>query len=173
MQDFMKKFLSNQIVLAVLSIIFGLVLIIGRSSAVAFLVQVLGWMLIIAGVVNVILYIARKYDRNPSQIATAVLLFIFGIFFVAWPNAVVSIFPIIMGLVLIFSSVTNIAGIAGAPLHGGAWGFSLVMAILSLILGIVVLIHPIATANVLYLFIGITYLINGISDLMVISAIGK
>lgn len=170
MREFLQKMVRNKLIMAVISIIFGIVLIAGKGSAVAAIIRVLGVLLLIGGVVYLITYLAGKVNKgNPSTLASAILFILVALIFIAAPHWLIDLFPILMGLVLIISSIFNISAALSAPVHTGLFTGSLVLSILSLILGFVAVLHPAAMANVLIAFIGVTYLINGVSDLIAIS----
>lgn len=174
MADFFRKIIRNQLVSAIVSIIFGIVLIAYRGNAVATIIRILGYLLFVGAVVYIIAYFVGKDGiRNPSQLASGILCALFGIICVATPGWLVSLFPVVLGIVLIISSIFNLSVLLSSPFHTGIGGLSLVLSILTLIFGILAIVDPWGTANILILFIGLTYLINGIGDLVAISLIGK
>lgn len=172
MRDFFNSILKNKAVMAVLSVIIGILLIVRQGAAVADLIRILGVLLLIAAVVNLITWLSTpKEVRGTAGIAGVVLCVLVGLLFVAAPGWLVSLFPFVMGLAMIISSIMNISGILSSPLRAGLFGPSLGFSILSLVLGILVVLHPGFVANVLIAFVGITLLANGIADLLVIFVI--
>ena len=121
-------------------------------------------------VVQVIRYAVKRESREPGILASAVVCLIIGFIFVASPRVIVDLFPVLMGLVLIVSSAANIAGLLGSVFRNSFWTASLVFAILSLVLGVVVLLHPSAVADLLLVIAGFTFVVNGFTDLMMLSA---
>lgn len=170
MNDFIQKTIKNKTIMAVLSIILGVYLILRRAAAVTDIIHVIGILILIAGIINLITWFANKEDRNSASLAMAVLCAIVGLIFMAAPRWLVGIFPVVVGLVLIVNSVSNITGLARSDSIGAAHSTSLLMAVLSLILGIVLLFHPAAIANIIIAVAGVTFLINGISDLMLVTS---
>ena len=121
MKEWFRKLLDSKIVMAVVSIVFGTVLIAERGAAVAFIVKLFGWVMVAAAVVQVIRYAVKRESREPGILASF-------------------------------------------------WTASLIFAILSLVLGVVVLLHPSAVADLLLVIAGFTFVVNGFTDLMMLSA---
>ncbi len=170
MKEWFRKLLDSKIVMAVVSIVFGTVLIAERGAAVAFIVKLFGWVMVAAAVVQVIRYAVKRESREPGILASAVVCLIIGFIFVASPRVIVDLFPVLMGLVLIVSSAANIAGLLGSVFRNSFWTASLIFAIFSLVLGVVVLLHPSAVADLLLVIAGFTFVVNGFTDLMMLSA---
>ena len=122
MKEWFRKLLDSKIVMAVVSIVFGTVLIAERGAAVAFIVKLFGWVMVAAAVVQVIRYAGKRESREPGILAAAVVCLIIGFIFV------------------------------------------------SLVLGVVVLLHPSAVADLLLVIAGFTFVVNGFTDLMMLSA---
>lgn len=169
MKDFVNSIIKNKAIMAVLSILLGIILIVRQGAAVADLVRILGVLLLIAAVVNLITWLAeKKEERSNASLAGVIVCAIFGLIFTTTPGWLVALFPVLMGLAIIISSIVNITGLLQSGVRFGLFTPSLVMSIISLILGIVVLFHPGATANIIIALVGITFLANGIADLMMI-----
>ena len=83
MNDLMRHLLRKKIVPAVLSILFGAVLIIAGREALDLMVKVAGWFLIAGAVGLVALYFFRP-DRDPSNAA------------ITWPMAGMAALAMIM-----------------------------------------------------------------------------
>lgn len=151
--------------MAVLSILVGLFLIIRQGSAIADVVRIIGWLILIAGIVTFFTWLK---DKNTAEITTTIICIICGIIFISSPGWLINFFPILVGLLLIINSISNITALSKSGQKSNA---SLISAVLSLILGVLILFHPGALVNVITLLMGITLLINGISDLMLVNSV--
>jgi uncharacterized membrane protein HdeD (DUF308 family) len=169
MQDFFRKVVRNKIIMAVMSILFGILLIMAQSQAVEFIVRFAGWILLIAAAVFCIMYFTGGEVRDPGRLVSAAITLLFGIILVNTPQIIVNFFPVLLGIVLIISSITNIAGLLSSLIRGPFWITSLMLAFVSLVLGVVVLMNPTAFADFIILFTGFTFIVNGITDLLLIS----
>lgn len=169
MMDFIMRSLKNKTVLSLLSIVFGVYLIVKQSDGVTSLLKAMGYLILAAAIIGLIIwFLSNKYDRTDVSLILALLGIIVGVMFVFTPRWLINFYPVVMGLILIINSITNIASLRQIVTYDSYYKTSMAMSIISLIFGIVVLTHPTAVANVLIVIMGITYLINGIADLSVI-----
>lgn len=173
MRDFFQSMLHNKVIMACVSIVFGVFLIMGRGNAVAQIIRILGFFLLVGGVVCLLTYFFGKENRgNPSTLASAILYLLASVFFICTPSWLIDLFPIVMGIALIVNSIFNISGLMSSPIRTGMFTASMVFSVITLVLGFVAALHPSAVANFLIVLIGITYLLNGIGDLLAIAVLG-
>lgn len=173
MRDFFQSMLHNKVIMACVSIVFGTFLIVGRGSAVADIIRILGIFLLVAAVTCFITYFFGSQSKgNPSTLATAILCTLVSLVFIYAPGWLIDLFPIVMGLALIVNSIFNISGLVSSPIRTGMFTASMVLSCITLVLGFVAVLHPSAVADVLIVLIGITYLLNGIDDLLAIAVLG-
>lgn len=168
MEELLKKLMKSKLIAAIASIILGVVLIVFQGNAVAQLIRIIGWVLLICAVVNLVEYF-RDGHENSAILASAILEIIFGFIFVKAPHWLVALFPVVMGLILAINSIFNLSAYFSSSFKTRRARTSAWTAILTLILGIIAIMHPSAMADVIIAFIGATFLINGISDLFILS----
>lgn len=160
----------NKLIMAVISLILGILFIAFRGSAVESIIRIIGFILLASAAVYVITYFCGKENKgNPSTMATAILCVLFGIICVITPAWLVALFPVVMGIILIINSIFNISAFFSVRTKDRKAGVSVVLSVLTLIFGIIALAHPAAMANFLIVFIGTTMLFNGVGDLVTIS----
>jgi uncharacterized membrane protein HdeD (DUF308 family) len=90
--------------------------------------------------------------------------------FLAWFNAgfVVSLFPIITGIVLLLNGLSNLATLSMPDVNTGNRALIIIFSVLMIAGGIFILFHPAAVEGALMVYIGIGYVINGIFDLILL-----
>ena len=165
MYETFKKFIRNKILLAVLSIILGVILIVRQKAAIDSLVYLVGIILLIAAVVFLIYFFMQK-EKQPAQLILAILSLILGLLFAIKPGLIVDIFPVLMGIILILSGLADLGHSITAPKGTGGRIFLILFSILVILVGVLCLFRPGAIANALALFLGICLLYNGIFDLI-------
>ena len=164
MTDFWTKMLRNKMNACVLSILLGLVLILAGKSALDLLVRIIGWMLLAMAASYLAMYFFGPF-RTRIQLGSAVLWALIGFVFITWSGAVVNAFPVLMGLYLILNALSNFErGFATRPRDIRTIVLSCVMAFL----GLWVLSKPAAAAGFFVQAVGVVYVINGISDFLVL-----
>ena len=160
-----KNLVRNKVISAVISIIIGLFLIIRRSSALDGLIWYVGILLLVGAVTYVLFYFTSK-EKKKDTLFYAAILAIAAIVFLAKPQAIVNIFPICMGILLVLSGLESLYRVFSYK-GDSAKKFGVIPSVLVIITGVVIFLHPGAIADLITLFVGIALLLNGISDLMV------
>ncbi len=160
-----KNLVRNKVISAVISIIIGLFLIIRRSSALDGLIWYVGILLLVGAVTYVLFYFTSK-EKKKDTLFYAAILAIAAIVFLAKPQAIVNIFPMCMGILLVLSGAESLYRVFSFR-GEGVRKYGVISSVLVIIAGIIVFLHPGAVADLITLFAGIALLLNGISDLMV------
>ena len=151
-RDKFRSFMRNKIVLAIASIVFGLILIVWQRSAVDSLVRILGIIMLAVGAVFIVMYAAQK-EKKGALLAAGIILAILGAFFLIKPDFVVKLFPFIMGLILVVSGVVDLVN--GVNLPKGAYGKTgvVVVSVIISALGVLCMFHPGVIADIIIVFI--------------------
>lgn len=163
--DKLKSFLGNKIILAILSIVLGIVLIIARASFIDMLVKVIGVVMIVVAVVYLLLFIFSGDGRSPLQMVYTVVALIIGIFFLAKPWVVVNFFPVVFGVILAVSGAANLVEAIKSSASGGPKITAILFSVLVLVLGILIAVNYRASVDIYVVLIGIAFLVNGILDI--------
>ena len=107
MKEFLGRIKADFLLSSVLCIALGLVFIIWRASVLTIVANVLAVVLIIIGVVYMCSYFLNIVTNGLSALLGLMVLAV-GIWFLVQPQVVVSLIPIVIGLVLIFHSIRSI-----------------------------------------------------------------
>ena len=161
-----KTLLKSKLVPAILSIVLGIVIIIARRSAMDLLVKIIGGLVIAAAIVFIILYLTRpdkEAGNLPMVLLTAGVSALIGILVIVFAEKIVDIFPIIMGIYLILNGMSHLAAGYAAPENRIIAG---IMGVLLIILGILIVMQPGFLVDMLMIFIGASFIISGLSDLL-------
>lgn len=164
--DKIKSFLGNKIILAVLSIVFGIVLIVVRATAIDVLVKVIGIVMVVVAVVYLLLFVFSGEGRSPAQMIYAVVSLVIGIFFLARPGIVVSFFPIVFGIILVVSGAANLVEALRSPATGGSKAAAIAVSCIVLLLGAIILFNSRRAVDVYVILIGVSFLVNGILEIL-------
>ncbi len=150
-------------VASIIMIIIGLILVFGPGHTLRFLVSILGWGLILGGITEAVTGFASGF--LPIAIGGLFML-VLGFYFIISPGTVASIIPFLAGLgVLIDGAVNLYRAWQGRYAMGYSPAKDIVLSIISIILGILIMIYPFATASVVAVLIGVALIYNGIVNL--------
>jgi len=169
MKEFLGRIKADFLLSSVLCIALGLVFIIWRASVLTIVANVLAVVLIIIGVVYMCSYFLNGFSAMLGLVVLAV-----GIWFLVQPKVVVSLIPIVIGLVLIFHSIRSIIEAVDARKYGyGGWSVGLIFSIISLIFGIICVTNAFDVMKTATVVVGIILIFNGVSNIWITSRATK
>ncbi len=152
----------------IISIVIGVVLILFPGEAMDLSLKVIGVVLLVAGVSGIILGIKSQGAYIAYTLSGAVTAIVAGIVCLLQPQLIKSVLPLIMGIIILATGVFNIVNSINAKNAGASrWVASLVLAMITVICGIVILFNLNQAANLLVTIIGIIFVYNGVSTLII------
>lgn len=164
----LKKFKTAFIIFSIFYIVLGFVLIARPETSARAICRVFGALILILGVIRVIRYFAGNdfADQFRFDLARGILAVMFGIFMLIAPNAVIVALPVLLGLAIIIDSVLRLQlSIDLKRLQYEKWWLGLVLALVTGVLGAMLLFNPFAGSVALTMYIGISLVIDGIVNL--------
>ncbi len=111
---------------------------------------------------------SKKHDWG--MFFSGLLLVVFAFVIMLWPGATLVTLAIMAGVLLLFSGGANISQYIRLRKTAEHTGWMLVNAILDIILGVMFVIHPIASAQVLPWLAGIFVIVYGV--MAIVTSIG-
>lgn len=171
----MKKFAdmvaSNVVLQAILFILLGLLLAIWPDITIVTIIYLVAGCLALSGLWSLFTYFRLKKKVQPvsdSVLVFALLLMIIALIIFIFPEAVASIFALVLGAILILSGVVNVVRSLRLKEFGGnAWIGMLIVSALVTIGGIIIVVNPFSTTVSFVLVLGILLIAKGAVDLVV------
>ena len=152
----------NKALLAISSIVIGVLLIIFQKHALDTIIRVLGWVLLVTGGLYVLAFLFGP-AKDPIELGFAGMAGIAGLLMVLFAPSIVSFFPIMMGVILILSGLGTLMQAS----QGDAYPvYSKFFALLTVALGVLILIRPGQTADIILIIIGAGCVLSGLNDLL-------
>ena len=166
MNEAIKRLHRAKLVPAFISIAFGIVLIIARSSAMEVVIRIAAGMLIACGV-GCVLMLFFAPVKESMQLTVGGMMALAGV--LAWigSSALVNLFPILLGIGLILNGLSNLAPLS-APGENAGTAVIVIFSLLMIVGGAFIAFNHNAMKDLLMLYIGIGYVINGIFDLIIL-----
>lgn len=164
----------EKVVTSLLMIIVGVLLIIWPNAALNVLCSIVGLALCIGGVVAVITYFVTR-DKSfvlTMTMAVGVIVAFLGLWIFLNPSVLAALIPAIIGAFIIISGIINLS--EAITIHrerGTGIVTTLIIAAITIVLGLIVFFRPQWTNAFLVRLIGIALVFDGVSDLWVISRI--
>lgn len=153
-----QKIKSGMLISGAVLIVAGLVLLFFPVTTTKMIAYIAAAMLLFMGIGQVIGYF--RYEpgsgRYSSGLVLGIFLMIVGLLIYYKAEVVVSIIPIILGVVILFSGFSKLQqAVDLARMKARRWTTVLATACLNLILGGVIIFNPFSTAMTLLRFVGI------------------
>ena len=170
---------SHGLILTLAEILVGILLLIDPEGFAAGIIVMAGIGLLVLGLISVIRYFrADPVAAAAGQFLVKGLLFLLlGVVFITKSNWFIRTFPI---LTILYGIAILIAGLSKVQLMAdmlrlkrGKWFLAAISAVLSLGCAALILVNPFATVEVLWMFTGISLIVEAVLDLVTTFVDGK
>ncbi|MEZ3445470.1 MAG: DUF308 domain-containing protein [Lachnospiraceae bacterium] len=171
MKSIIQDMKQNYFVNAVIMIILGLVLVIWPHILGVMLCYLLGGALIVMGAIQLIGFLRgeRLGFYNKFSMFMGIVLVLLGIWICTQPRIVLSIIPVVVGIIVLIHGLMDIQYTLDIKRTGSTkWWIALIAAILTLIVGLLLVFNPFTAYEISMIMLGIAMLYDGGSDLVLL-----
>lgn len=169
MKELLQKIKADMILSALLCVTLGIVVFVWPEKTIDALCKVLAIGLIIMGIVNLCSYFMARL-LHPFAGVLGLILLLVGIWIFSRPESVVSLVPIIIGVILAVHGIQDVKMAMEAKGHGyEKWWTMLLIALVSLALGILCIVNAFGLVKLATKIVGVALIYDGVSDLWVIN----
>lgn len=177
MDNFFKKIKTNSLITSFLYAALGAVLLLWPEISASILSTALGAVLVVCGVVDFGIFLTNRKGGNlyaGYHLLTGIILIVVGFWVMSQPGLIAVVVPRIVGILICVHGAVDI-GSAVTLQRGGypRWSAALVLGILTAVLGAVLIYDPFDVFTTVVRIIGLFLLYDGVSDLWIISRVGK
>ena len=173
MREFLKKVKADFLFSSILTIALGLVFIIWKDGVISAIGKVLAIVLIVIGAVYLTSYFLNIVTNGMSVFMGVVILAV-GIWFVVQPAAIVSLIPVVIGVILAFHGVRGVKETLDAKRYGmTSWGLNLTMAILEIVFGLVCIFDAFGVMEKAIMLVGIVLVIGGLANIWIAMSVTR
>ena len=161
---------NGYIIMSLLFVILGICLIIWPDCSLKLFCTLIGIMLIAYGCIKIVGYFSKDYYCLAFQfdLAFGILLIAVGAIIIARREQVVNLIFAIFGILTLADALFMIQMSMDAKRFGlSLWWRILVVAVLTGILGVLLLIRPFDAAEIMMILVGVSFLFEGILNLCV------
>ena len=160
------KMMNYSIMRCVSAIAIGVLLMVWPETAIVYLVIAIGAMFFLPSLFTLVGYFVKGRQLGMYFPIVSLGSLLFGLWLMVSPAFFVGILMYVLGVVLVFAGISQIAGLLGARSHASVSFGYYVMPILILFAGLVVLVNPFAAATIPFIILGISSTAYGISELI-------
>lgn len=166
MNKFFSKIIRSSLISSVGLAILGVLLIFESEATIVSISYIIGGVLVAMGILGSMKYFYSE-PQNFMDMVYGIITVILGIIVITNPQAIASIIPFIMGILIIISSVTKLQYAHTLNKHQNSlWKTTLILSIITLIFGLVLVFNPFKGAVFLTRLVGGILLIYGILDVI-------
>ena len=174
MNEFITKYTRSSILISILLIVLSIFLIFTPTLSLNVIVIAIGVALAITGIFHTVSYFSTPQELKifSFELAIGIILLLVGLLFIFNPGVVEGFLAFIIGAWIIFKSITSIQLALNMKNSTDKWIVTLILAIFTLIIGVVMLFNPF-TASILVSACGIMLLISEVANIIEVITIRK
>ena len=164
-----KKLKWNLIVMSVLYLALGIFLLMVPGTALNVVCYALGGVVLLGAVIQLVRYflVERGIFQSQLTLISGLVCLALGGFLILRSDIVVRILPIVFGLLVIFDSLGRVQNALELRRCGyGSWKGFLLLALLSVVLGVVMIVDPFGAMETLVMAIGVILIIESALNLL-------
>ncbi|MCM1283425.1 MAG: DUF308 domain-containing protein [Muribaculaceae bacterium] len=167
MKDFLRKIRADFLFSSVLCILLGIVFIVWKDGVIDIIGTVLAIGLVVVGVVYLSSFFLNIVTNGLSVLMGVVVLAV-GIWFLIQPPVIVSLIPIVIGVVLAFHGVRGLKETLDAKKNGlGSWGFNFALSVLEIVFGAICIFDAFGVMEKAVAVVGILLVLGGLSNIWI------
>ena len=164
-----KKLKWNLILMSILYLALGIFLLMVPGTALNIVCYALGGVVLACAAVQLIRYfvVERGVFQSQLTLISGLICLALGAFLLLRSDVVVSVLPIVFGLFVIFDSLGRIQNaLELRRCEYPSWKGFLLLAVLSIALGVIMIVDPFGTMETLVMAIGVILIVEGSLNLL-------
>ena len=146
------------LVAGLLSLGFGIWLIVDHSTAPGTVAWIVGLYLVVVGIIDLI-HSRNAVNRTPAVVAGIVLL-LAGLLIAFYPDVTAKAIAIVWGIGFLLGGIIRV--VSAFADKGYGWGWRLLLGILGIVIGLVFVVHPTFALSTISIIVGISAVITGL-----------
>ena len=176
MIDFLKSIKVNILSSAILCIALGIVLVAYPNTSLTLVCRAVGVIVLITGLGFVLGYLrgGKKQWYGKIELVFGTILAIVGAFLVLRPLGLISIIPIIFGILFIYHGLANMRqAFELRQYKDRGWWLPVLIAATTIVLGIGIITHPFGAVETVMRLIGACLIYDGLMNTMLVGRFVK
>lgn len=167
MKEHLKKLKADFLLSSMLCIVLGILLMLRGEQVLRTLGKVFGFFILLIGGI----YLFGILASGPKSKITAIIggiISLIGLWILLKPEVVVSIVPIVIGVLIVFHGIKQLMLSFESKQYGYQnWAINTILGVISILLGGMCIIHAFGIMKITFVIIGLSLVYNGVSDIWV------
>lgn len=168
MKDIIKKKEIKGILGSLLLIVLSVFLMLKPIEIIGTLIKVIGMILLICGVFDFTNYFVNKKEESLFDygLVKGIIEITIGVLFIFKYDLLINLFPCILGLIIVFINIFKLQTAISLKEFDSNYMTGVIISSLSIILGLVIVINPFETLEVVIIVSGAVLLISELSNII-------
>lgn len=168
MKDIIKKKEIKGILGSLLLIVLSVFLMLKPIEIIGSLIKVIGMILLICGVFDFANYFVNKKEESLFDygLVKGIIEIAIGVLFIFKYDLLINLFPCILGLIIVFINIFKLQTAISLKEFESNYMTGVIISSLSIILGLVIVINPFETLEVVIIVSGAVLLISELSNII-------
>lgn len=168
MKDIIKKKEIKGIFGSLLLIVLSVFLMLKPIEIIGTLIKVIGMILLICGVFDFTNYFVNKKEESLFDygLVKGIIEITIGVLFIFKYDLLINLFPCILGLIIVFINIFKLQTAISLKEFESNYMTGVIISSLSIILGLVIVINPFETLEVVIIVSGAVLLISELSNII-------
>ena len=168
MKDIIKKKEIKGILGSLLLIVLSIFLMLKPIEIIGSLIKVIGMILLICGVFDFANYFVNKKEESLFDygLVKGIIEITIGVLFIFKYDLLINLFPCILGLIIVFINIFKLQTAISLKEFESNYMTGVIISSLSIILGLVIVINPFETLEVVIIVSGAVLLISELSNII-------
>ena len=168
MKDIIKKKEIKGILGSLLLIVLSVFLMLKPIEIIGTLIKVIGMILLICGVFDFTNYFVNKKEESLFDygLVNGIIEITIGVLFIFKYDLLINLFPCILGLIIVFINIFKLQTAISLKEFESNYMTGVIISSLSIILGLVIVINPFETLEVVIIVSGAVLLISELSNII-------
>ena len=173
---FLKSIKYNLLSSAILCILLGIVLLVYPDTSITIVCRAVGAIVLITGIgfVGSYLRVGKTKWFGKLELVFGSIFVILGGFIMLFPLGIVSIVPLVFGILLVYHGIANMKqALELRQYKDKGWWLPVLIAATTIVLGVIIMRNPFGTIEMLMRIIGICILYDGLMNTMLVGRFVK
>ena len=167
----MKK---HYVIDAILLSALGIFMLVRPFQAMELVIRIIGLVLLIMGAMKVLVFIADREARDVLTLLVGIVQLIPGVLFVWRPGTFVGFYTFAWGIIIAYGAIVSLVELIRVRKYDVTMYMqAMFMAFVTLLLAVVVILHPAMVAAWTTQLIGVSLVFEGVSLLMALSRVRR
>jgi len=165
-----EQYSRNNVLLSILMVVLGILLFLWPGKTLVLAARIVGVALLAGAAVSFISWLRDRHrvGAGYAMLALALMCLAAGLVVLLAPKGLVALLPRLIGAAVALNGLLNLAQALELRRMGGAgWVSPLVMAVLTVLLGLFLVVHAIGAMKAAVMVIGGVLIYNGASNLWI------